>query len=89
MEQLITPGYFLGRKDLIVTNGIDSTDLSDTPDIGNYASAISLARNGSTWYWEFGCNVNGNTASVYILPWTRQTAIFSGCYTLIPLGLTG
>lgn len=79
-------GYFIGRKDLVVHDG----NSSDGSDVNNYVTAICLTNPWSgSWYWDLGCNINGNDAILYITPNTRQTAIFTGHYTLTPLGLTG
>jgi len=82
----LNTGYYIGRKDLITHDGISS----DGTNQDNIATAICFTSPWpSGWSWQFGCNINGNDAILYILPYTRQTAIFTGYYTLTPVGLTG
>jgi hypothetical protein len=82
----LNPGYFLGRKDLITHDGTSS----DGTNQENIAIAICFSSPWpSGWSWQFGCNINGNDAILYLVPYTRQTAIFTGYYTLTPVGLTG
>jgi hypothetical protein len=81
----IPNGYYIGRKDLIVHDGVSS----DGTDRQTYVTAINLIAHPTHATWDLGCNINGNDAILYLLPQTRQTAIFTGHYTLTPVGLTG
>lgn len=81
----LQPGYFLAKKDLVVQPGAN-----DYVDVQTYVTAINFSAPWpSGWAWQFGCNTDGTTAILYLLPNTRQTAIYTGYYTLMPLGLTG
>jgi hypothetical protein len=82
---LVPNGYYIGRKDLIVHDGVSS----EGTDRQTYVTAINLTSYPSHVTWDLGCNINGNDAILYITPYTRQTAIFTGHYTLTPVGLTG
>jgi hypothetical protein len=77
-----TPGFFIGRKDLIVQDGTYT-------DSENYVSALVFGSSPTTFVWYVAANITGNDCIVYIRPMTRQTTIFTGHYTLTPLGLTG
>jgi hypothetical protein len=73
----------LGKKDFIAQDGT-------LTDVQTYVVAISLGNPWpSGWTWEIGCNIENNDCVVYISPYTQQTTIFTGHYTLTPLGLTG
>ncbi len=81
----LQPGYFLAKKDLVVQPGAN-----EYVDVQTYVTAINFSAPWpSGWSWTFGCNTDGTTAILYLLPMTRQTAIYTGYYTLMPLGLTG
>jgi hypothetical protein len=81
----IPTGYYIGRKDLIVHDGVSS----EGTDRQTYVTAINLAAHPVSLTWDFGCNINGDDAILFITPFTRQTTIFTGHYTLTPVGLTG
>jgi hypothetical protein len=81
-EQIYTPGFFIGRKDLIVQDGTYT-------DSQTYVTALVFSSSPTTFVWSVTANVTGNDCIVYIAPMTRQTTIFTGHYTLTPLGLTG
>jgi hypothetical protein len=77
-----TPGFFIGRKDLIVQDGTYT-------DSQTYVTGIVLTASPTTFTWQMGANINGNECIVYIKPYTVQTTIFTGHYILTPIGLTG
>lgn len=77
-----TPGYFIARKDLIVQDGTYT-------DTQTYVTGLVFGGAPDTFVWGMNANINGNECIVYITPNTRQTTIFTGHYTLTPLGLTG
>lgn len=77
-----TPGFFIGRKDLIVQDGTYT-------DSQTYVTGLVFSSSPTTFVWNINANINNNDCIVYIAPMTRQTTIFTGHYTLVPLGLTG
>jgi len=82
----LNSGYYIGKKELITHDGTSS----DGTNRENIATSICFSSPWpSGWVWQFGCNINGNDAILYLVPYTRQTAIFTGYYTLTPVGLTG